>query len=103
MALRVPSRQIDDMRSAVDPGAIAGGVGFARIAKQLAVARSRTETIGLVQRVARLVPQDATAFGLAGALAFEHLRALQTHQPPVGEIEGDRKSQDAVGSKELLR
>ena len=61
------------------------------------------QAVGFVQDVPRLVAQDATAFGLAGALAFQHLRAFQAHQPRMGEIEGDGETQRLVGGEEFLR
>ena len=39
---------------------------------------------------------------LAGALAFEHLRALKPHQSGMGKIEGHGKTQHAIGCEELF-
>lgn len=51
----------------------------------------------------RLVPQDATALGFAGALAFQHLCALEAHQPGVPKVKRHGKSQGFVRGKKLLR
>ena len=53
--------------------------------------------------MARLVTKYAAALGLAGALTLKHLRTFEPHQPGMGEIEGDCKTQHAVGCKEFLR
>ena len=91
------------MIAAVDARLVVVGIGLLGVTEQLDVALAGVETIPLLERVPRLMAKDAAAFGLACALAFEHLRSLQPHQAGVHQIEGYCEAQHPLGSEELLR
>ena len=103
MGLGIPADEIDDVVTAVDPRLVVVGVGLVRVAKQLAVPRPAVEAVGFLQRMSRFVPKDAPALRLASAFALEHLRALQSHQAGVREVERHGKTQHPIGGEELLR
>jgi hypothetical protein len=72
------------------------------ISKQLSITGLRMQGVGLVQCVPCLVSEDAAAFRLPCAFAFQHLRALEAHQAWMRQIKGDGEAERPVRSEELL-
>ena len=101
--LCIPAGKVDDMAPALRPRLVGFRIGLLRITEQLAVAIALVKLVGVVERVTRLVPENAPALRLAGALHLEHLAALQAHQARMREIEGDREAQHPIRREEFLR
>ena len=61
------------------------------------------QTVGFVDRVPCLVPENPPAFRFSRTFDLQHLRTLEPHEARMREIEGNGKPEDAVGTEELLR
>jgi hypothetical protein len=61
------------------------------------------QTVCVVERVPRLVSQDAQAAPQRPTFDLEHLLMLESHQPGVRQVERHRETRHAIGTKELVR
>src|SRR5260370_39130462 len=81
MALRVPVIQMVDEALAVRLWRVVLGIGGRWHAEQTPSRRPSPEPIGVVDRVAGLMPEDAQARLRIAPFHFEHLRELELRQP----------------------
>ena len=90
MCLSVPHLEVLHEVSTGRLRAITIWVRLRRFSKCFPVADTPSKTIGCVNRVTCLVPQDFHAPGFGATLNFKQLLSLQTHQSWVSQIEGNR-------------
>src|SRR5438093_738983 len=102
MTLRVPVIQVLHEAFAVRLWRVVLGVRRVRVAEDAPSRRPPAEVVGVVDRMAGLMTQDAQAPGGLTALDLEHLRELQPGEPRVREIERDGDAWDAVGGEPLV-
>ena len=57
------------------------------------------ETESVVQRVACFMPEDAHALDVSASLDFEHLLALELHQPRMRQVKRNSEARNAVRRK----
>ena len=61
------------------------------------------QLVGVLERVAALVAQDAQALVVGAALHLEHRAALEAHEARVHQVEGDREARHAPRREPLVR
>jgi len=81
----------------------ATGVRRRTPAEDFAPVRAPSQSIGIVDRVAGLVAQDAHAPFVAAVFALAHDLALQPGEPWMREVERNREARDAVRAEPLRR
>ena len=74
-----------------------------RLAEHPHAAPAAAQRVGVVERVAGLVPQDLQAPLGRAAFDLQHLRCLEPHQPRMRQIERDGDAGDAVRREPLGR
>jgi hypothetical protein len=95
--LRIPTIQVFDEALARRIRAIEVGVGLGCAAKRALPELAPLQVVGVLQRVSRLVTEQAHALHTRAALHLEHHLPFEAHEPRMGQIERDADTGDAVG------
>src|SRR5262245_25773813 len=103
MALRIPKPQMLDITPAGWIGPVVERVAFRRQTEQLLPASAAVQLVGLLHRMAGLMPENGHALGPGAALDVEHHFLLELHQAGMGEIERDGNARLAVRTEPLAR
>ena len=103
MRLRVPLAQVMHVAAAAGARAVARRVRQRGRTEHLAPALAAAQPIGVVERVAGLVAQDAHQPARVAALGLVHDAPLEPLQPRVREVERYGDAGHAVGREPFLR
>src|SRR6185437_15320163 len=102
MTLRVPESQVLDMLLARRVRPILIGIRLGRAPEEVAPPASVVQAIGVLNRVSGFVPQNAHALAVRAAFQIQHLRALETHETRVSEVEWRGESRYAQRRKPFI-
>ena len=103
MALRVPGVEMEDEALAVRPRRVELRIRHTGRAEHLAPLASQAQAERVVDRVPRLVPEDAHAPFVFAAFHLEHLRVLELFEARMRQIEGNGDGRGAVRREPLVR
>jgi hypothetical protein len=96
MCLRIPTIEVLDETLARWVRAIELGVGLGRVAKRTLPELASLEVVRVLQRVARLVTEQAHALQTGAALHLEHHLPFEADESRMRQIERDADAGDAV-------
>ena len=103
MGLRIPRTEVLHEAAAARTRPVGVRIGERCRPENLAPAAAAPQPIGRVDRVARLVAQDAHQPVAVAAFDFAHEAPLDAHEAAVRQIERDGDSRDAVRREPFLR
>ena len=103
MGLGVPVVEVQNVAAARGVGAVALGIGAGGRTECVGEAAAALQLEGVVEGVTDLVAQQLEALGVRAPLHFQHLPALQAHQPRVREEEWQGHAHHAVRAEPFLR
>src|SRR5262245_5159124 len=102
MALRVVESQVLHIPPTGGIGPVEFRILLRGLAEELLPAATTLQLIGMLHRMATLMPQDLDAFFPGAAFDLQHLAAFEPEQARMSQIEGNGNTRNAIWREPIV-